>query len=137
MESDLLWHLLAGTTFVVLPEPGSSDDHSRYHGRSGRHRALTLTSTLKPAAGQHADLIPVAIRLMWDVDGVVDIVDRLGKGSPPRRQSTVKDVMTAHVMGADVSEGELPAPGQAGRNAARLRCRVLLPAGRRRGGALG
>jgi hypothetical protein len=43
---------------------------------------VTLTGTLKPAVGQHVDLIPVAIRLMWDVDGVADIVDRLGEARP-------------------------------------------------------
>lgn len=43
---------------------------------------VTLTGTLDPNAGEHGDLIPVAVRLMWDVDGVVDIVDRLGQ-SPP------------------------------------------------------
>jgi CBS-domain-containing membrane protein len=48
-----------------------------------RNGVVTLTGTLKPAVGQHADLIPVAIRLMWDVDGVVDIVDRLGEAQPP------------------------------------------------------
>ena len=35
--------------------------------------------------GAHGDLIPVAIRLMWDVDGVVDIVDRLGQSQPVTR----------------------------------------------------
>lgn len=43
---------------------------------------VTLTGTLDPATGAHGDLIPVAIRLMWDVDGVVDIVDRLGQPQP-------------------------------------------------------
>jgi CBS domain-containing protein len=40
---------------------------------------VTLTGTLDPNAGEHGDLIPVAIRLMWDVDGVVDVIDRLGQ----------------------------------------------------------
>lgn len=44
-----------------------------------RDGIVTLTGTLDPATGAHGDLIPVAIRLMWDVDGVVDIVDRLGQ----------------------------------------------------------
>lgn len=69
--------------------------------RTGQHPALTagalMTSpaiTIAPhvtvhAAGRvmsdgaHGDLIPVAIRLMWDVDGVVDIIDRLGQSQPP------------------------------------------------------
>ncbi len=41
---------------------------------------VTLTGELDPTAGPHGDLIPVAIRLMWSIDGVVDVIDRLGKG---------------------------------------------------------
>jgi osmotically-inducible protein OsmY len=44
---------------------------------------VTLTGTLDPKAGAHGDLIPVAVRLMWDVDGVVDVVDHLGQPSEP------------------------------------------------------
>jgi len=43
---------------------------------------ITLTGTPGFAAAEHADLIPLAIRLMWDVEGVVDIVDRLGEPRP-------------------------------------------------------
>jgi CBS domain-containing protein len=59
----------------VLAEPEEADV-------TVRNGVVTLTGTLKPAAGQHADLIPVAIRLMWNVDGVVDIVDHLGEAQP-------------------------------------------------------
>jgi CBS domain-containing protein len=41
---------------------------------------VTLSGELDPAAGPHGDLIPVAIRLMWSIDGVVDVIDRLGGG---------------------------------------------------------
>jgi len=44
-----------------------------------RNGVVTLSGTLDPKAGPHGDLIPVAIRLMWAVDGVVDIVDKLGE----------------------------------------------------------
>ncbi|HEY7263587.1 MAG TPA: CBS domain-containing protein [Trebonia sp.] len=44
-----------------------------------RNGVVTITGTLDPKAGPHGDLIPVAIRLMWDVDGVVDIIDKLGE----------------------------------------------------------
>ena len=47
-----------------------------------RDGIVTLTGTLDPTTGAHGDLIPVAIRLMWDVDGVVDVVDRLGQSQP-------------------------------------------------------
>jgi CBS domain-containing protein len=59
----------------VLAEPEEADV-------TVHNGVVTLTGTLKPAASQHADLIPVAIRLMWDVDGVVDIVDHLGEAQP-------------------------------------------------------
>jgi len=52
---------------------------------SVRNGIVTLTGTLDPHAGPHGDLIPVAMRLMWDIDGVVDIIDRLGASTaaPP------------------------------------------------------
>ena len=63
---------------VVLARPGEAevDVHNGI---------VTLTGTLDPKAGMHGDLIPVALRLMWGVDGVVDVVDRLGQGEavPP------------------------------------------------------
>jgi hypothetical protein len=43
-----------------------------------RNGVVTLAGTLRPTAGDHTELIPLAIKLMWDVDGVVDIVDKLG-----------------------------------------------------------
>jgi CBS domain-containing protein len=43
-----------------------------------REGIVTLTGTLDPTTGPHGDLIPVAIKLMWGVDGVVDIIDHLG-----------------------------------------------------------
>ena len=66
---------------VVLARPGEAevDVHNGI---------VTLTGTLDPKAGVHGDLIPVALRLMWDVDGVVDVVDRLGQaGAVPPEQA--------------------------------------------------
>jgi len=60
---------------VLLAEPGDADV-------SVRDGIVTLTGTLDPKAGPHGDLIPVAIKLMWDVDGVVDVIDRLGAQQP-------------------------------------------------------
>ena len=51
---------------------------------SVRNGIVTLTGTLDPKTGPHGDLIPLAIRLMWDVDGVVAINDRLGEVPPAR-----------------------------------------------------
>jgi CBS domain-containing protein len=63
---------------IVLAGPGEADV-------AVRNGIVTLTGTLEPKAGAHGDLIPVALRLMWNVDGVVDVVDRLGEvqAAPP------------------------------------------------------
>ena len=63
---------------ILLAEPGKA-------AVSVRDGVVTLTGALDPSTGTHGDLIPVAIRLMWDVDGVVDVIDRLGQ-SPPAPQ---------------------------------------------------
>jgi CBS domain-containing protein len=57
---------------ILQAEPGEAEV-------SVRNGIVTLTGTLDPKAGPHGDLIPLAIRLMWGVDGVVDINDRLGE----------------------------------------------------------
>jgi CBS domain-containing protein len=57
---------------IIQAEPGEAEV-------SVRNGIVTLTGTLNPKAGPHGDLIPLAIRLMWGVDGVVDINDRLGE----------------------------------------------------------
>jgi len=57
---------------IVSAAPGEADV-------SVRNGIVTLTGTLDPKTGPHGDLIPLAIRLMWGVDGVVDITDRLGE----------------------------------------------------------
>ena len=43
---------------------------------------INIHPTLQPAAGDHTELIPLAIKLMWDVDGVVDVVDQHGAQHP-------------------------------------------------------
>jgi len=60
---------------VLLAEPGEADV-------TVKEGIVTLTGTLDPKTGPHGDLIPVAIKLMWDVDGVVDVIDRLGAQEP-------------------------------------------------------
>ena len=59
----------------MLAQPGEADV-------TVREGIVTLTGTLDPKTGPHGDLIPVAIQLMWDVDGVVDIIDQLGAEQP-------------------------------------------------------
>ncbi len=41
-----------------------------------------VTLAGQPGAQDHHDLIPVAMRLIWDIDGVVDVVDRLTAPAP-------------------------------------------------------
>ncbi len=60
---------------ILAAEPGEADV-------AVRNGIVTLTGTFDPKAGPHGDLIPLAIRLMWGVDGVVDIIDRLGEPRP-------------------------------------------------------
>jgi CBS domain-containing protein len=61
---------------ILAAEPGEADV-------TVRNGVVTLTGTLDPKAGPHGDLIPLAIRLMWGVDGVVDIIDHLGELPAP------------------------------------------------------
>jgi len=59
----------------LLAEPGDTEV-------TVRNGVVTLTGTPQLAPGRHENLLPVAIRLMWDVDGVVDIVDKFGEVQP-------------------------------------------------------
>jgi CBS domain-containing protein len=45
-----------------------------------RHGVVTLTGSMRP---EH-DLMPLALRLIWDIDGVVDVVNRLGEPTVAR-----------------------------------------------------
>ncbi len=51
------------------------------------HGVVTLTGTMRPEPGDRQDLIPLALRLIWDIDGVVDVVNRLtdDRGATSRR----------------------------------------------------
>ncbi|MGD0706623.1 MAG: CBS domain-containing protein [Trebonia sp.] len=74
---------------VVLARPGEANV-------AVHNGIVTLTGTLDPKAGVHGDLIPVALRLMWDVDGVVDVVDRLGEEqAAPPAQAVPPDAIPA------------------------------------------
>ena len=54
-----------------------------------RHGVVTLTGTMRPEPGQEQDLIPLALRLIWDIDGVVDVVNKLGEATAPKSLKTV------------------------------------------------
>jgi CBS domain-containing protein len=45
-----------------------------------RNGIVTLAG--QPGSADQHDLIPVAVRLTWDVDGVVDVVNKLGAAAP-------------------------------------------------------
>jgi CBS domain-containing protein len=49
-----------------------------------RHGVVTLTGMVEPAADRHHDLVSLAIQMVWDIDGVVDVVNRLERVREPR-----------------------------------------------------
>jgi CBS domain-containing protein len=53
-----------------------------------RHGVITLTGTMRPEPGDSHDLIPLALRLIWDIDGVVDVVNRLGETTAAKEVAT-------------------------------------------------
>ena len=53
-----------------------------------RHGVITLTGTMQPEPGDSHDLIPLALRLIWDIDGVVDVVNRLGETTAAKEAAT-------------------------------------------------
>jgi CBS domain-containing protein len=45
-----------------------------------KHGVVTLAGTMRAGSGEDdQDLLPLALRLVWDIDGVVDVVNRLGE----------------------------------------------------------
>jgi CBS domain-containing protein len=52
-----------------------------------RHGVVTIAGTIQPATGDPQDLIPLVTRLIWDVDGVVDVVTRLREVKDPSLMS--------------------------------------------------
>jgi CBS domain-containing protein len=60
---------------ILAVQPGEASVHVQ-------DGVVTLSGTLDPRTGPHGDLIPLTIRLMWDIDGVVDVIDQLGKVQP-------------------------------------------------------
>ena len=51
------------------------------------HGVVTLTGTIEPAPADRHDLIALAVRMIWDIDGVVDVVNRLGEAEPEQQTS--------------------------------------------------
>jgi CBS domain-containing protein len=44
-----------------------------------RHGVVTLTGTAECPVGRHQDLVALAIQMIWDVDGVVDVRNRINE----------------------------------------------------------
>jgi CBS domain-containing protein len=42
-----------------------------------KHGVVTLTWTIRPEPGRDQDLTPLALRMIWDIDGVVDVMNKL------------------------------------------------------------
>jgi CBS-domain-containing membrane protein len=53
-----------------------------------RQGVVTLSGTMRSEPGERHDLIPLALHLIWDIDGVVDVVNRLGETKPAKQVST-------------------------------------------------
>jgi CBS domain-containing protein len=50
-----------------------------------RHGVVTLTGTMSPEPDDSHHLLPLALHLIWDIDGVVDVVNKLGKTKEVRK----------------------------------------------------
>ena len=55
-----------------------------------KHGVVTLTGTMQPEPGQDQDLRPLALQLIWDINSVVGVVNKLGEakaanGSKPAK----------------------------------------------------
>jgi CBS domain-containing protein len=64
-----------------------------------RHGVVTLAGAARPAPGRHQDLGSAAIRLIWDVDGVVDVVNRTTEGEGPGE--TGKSALAGRIAAAE------------------------------------
>ena len=53
-----------------------------------RHGVVTLAGPMRPEPGQEQDLISLALRLIWDIDGVVDVVNKLGEAKAAKPAKT-------------------------------------------------
>jgi CBS domain-containing protein len=58
---------------------------------------VTLAGTIDPAIDRHHDLVSVAIRLMADVDGVVDVVNKLTEVKEPEDVKGTEPARDSHV----------------------------------------
>jgi CBS domain-containing protein len=60
--------------------------HAKEVSVTVKQGVVTLTGTMRPEPGAEHDLLPLALRLIWDIDGVVDVVNKLGEAQEPEQQ---------------------------------------------------
>ena len=53
-----------------------------------RHGVVTVSGMMRSEPGDSHDLIPLALRLIWDIDGVVDVVNQLTETKVAREVAT-------------------------------------------------
>ena len=53
-----------------------------------RHGVVTLAGAMRPDPAQEQPVIPLALRLIWDIDGVVDVANKLADGKAPKPAQT-------------------------------------------------
>ena len=53
-----------------------------------RHGVVTLAGAMRPEPDQEQPLIPLALRLIWDIDGVVDVANKLADAKAPKPART-------------------------------------------------
>ena len=59
-----------------------------------KHGVVTLTGTLRPEPDAEHDLLPLTLRLIWDTDGVVDVVNRLGEDTKATEANDANEAKT-------------------------------------------
>jgi CBS domain-containing protein len=72
-DEDIAREVREMLTQILLADPASVT--------VGVHNGIVTLAGQPGSADQH-DLIPVAVRLTWDIDGVVDVVNKLGEVVP-------------------------------------------------------
>ena len=53
-----------------------------------RHGVVTLAGAMRPQPDQEQPVIPLALRLIWDIDGVVDVANKLADPKAPKPAPT-------------------------------------------------
>jgi CBS domain-containing protein len=63
-----------------------------------RNGVVTLSGAVEHVGDRPRDLVPLAIRLIWDVDGVVDVVNRIGEVKEDKGAKEAHVAKAAHAV---------------------------------------